>query len=71
MITKTYRVTFKLVGEENLPDFGMGAGVLGYQEFSLMASDENQAESDLFLQAVLRKAEELQGNFVRGEVEEI
>lgn len=70
MVTKTYRVTFKLVGED-LPDLGMGAGVLGYQEFSLVAQDEDQAESPLFVAAVLRQAQELQDNFVRGEIEEI
>ena len=70
MIKKDFRVTFKLVGKD-APDLGMGAGVVGYQEFSLFAKNEKETKSSLFRRAVIEKAEELQDNFFRGEIEEL
>ena len=70
MIKKKFRVTFKLVGED-VPDLGMGAGIVGYQEFSLFAENEKEAQSDLFRLGVLKQAEELQDNFFCGEIEEL
>ena len=69
-VEKKFKVTFRLVGED-APDLGMGAGVIGYQEFSLFADSDEEAGSDIFYLAVLEQAEKLQENFIRGEVEEL
>lgn len=70
MIKKTWRLTVRLIGED-APDMGMGAGVVGTQEFSLYAKDKEEAESDRFRLAAVQQAEALTANFITAEIEDI
>jgi hypothetical protein len=70
MIKKTWRLTVRLVGED-APDMGMGAGIVGTQEFSLYAKDETEAKSDRFRLAAVQQAEALTVNFIAAEIEEV